>query len=149
MKLCDKCIMQVEDNIAVCEECRTFVPPKPMDWKAKEEELKQLIGQYKGKGNYDVLVPFTGGKDSSFVLWYAKKVLKVRPLAFTWNNYLSPEAALLNIENVTRKLGVEHRFVDLGEDTTKRLYRALFKNMGRIFLTTFLEASPYPFMTVI
>ena len=132
MKLCDKCIVQVEDNVAVCEECRTFVAPKPVDWKTKEEELKELIGHYKGKGKYDVLVPFTGGKDSSYVLWYAKKVLKVRPLAFTWQNYLSPPGALANMENVTKKLGVEHRVFELDEDTTKRIYRAQFKNMGRM-----------------
>ena len=39
--------------------------------------LNSLVSEYKDKGNYDCIVPFSGGKDSTFQLWYIVKILKI------------------------------------------------------------------------
>ena len=39
-----------------------------------EEKLDKLIGQFKNKNNYDCIIPFSGGKDSVFALWYLVKI---------------------------------------------------------------------------
>ena len=40
-------------------------------------ELDDLINQYKGKYRYDCLIPFSGGKDSTWTLYYLMNWLKI------------------------------------------------------------------------
>jgi tRNA(Ile)-lysidine synthase TilS/MesJ len=92
MKLCDQCVTPVKKGVSLCKTCTTYKPVE-VDWEKKAEELKTLVSLHQGKGKYDVMVPLTGGKDSSFVLYYMTKVLRVRVLAFTWNNKLFSKTA--------------------------------------------------------
>ena len=36
----------------------------------KKRELDNLIKDYRGKYDYDCIVPFSGGKDSTWTLYY-------------------------------------------------------------------------------
>ena len=52
-----------------------------------QSELDDLIAEYQGKGLYDCIVPFSGGKDSTFQLWYVVKELKMKPLVVRFNHW--------------------------------------------------------------
>ena len=41
-----------------------------IDWDSKQQDLDRLIEEYRGKFDYDCLVPFSGGKDSTWTLYY-------------------------------------------------------------------------------
>ena len=45
-----------------------------------------MIKDYKGKYDYDCIVPFSGGKDSTFTLWYLVKVKKLKPLVVRFDH---------------------------------------------------------------
>lgn len=74
------------DEEGVCSACRYQErKSKGIDWKQREEQLRDLLDQYrKDDGSYDILVPGSGGKDS----YYASHVLKYKydmhPLTVTW-----------------------------------------------------------------
>lgn len=56
------------------------------------------------KSRFDVALMYTGGKDSSFLLYYLAKVLKLRVLACTWAiPYMSPNARA-NIQSAKYRL---------------------------------------------
>jgi len=73
------------DEEGVCDACRLAEQKERIDWKRREEELLRLLDQHRrSDGEYDCLVPGSGGKDSC----YAAHVLKYRygmhPLTVTW-----------------------------------------------------------------
>ena len=42
-----------------------------INWTERAEALDKLLNKYKSKKEkYDCIVPFSGGKDSTFALWY-------------------------------------------------------------------------------
>ena len=72
---CKKCTQSnqrpriIFDEHGVCSACN-FAEYKrsKIDWKFREAELVELCNRYrKGNGEYDVIVPCSGGKDGSFV----------------------------------------------------------------------------------
>lgn len=109
MKRCSNCILPDTipgiqfDEKGVCHFCNSYKPYEPLG----KEKLQSIIGKVKKKGKYDCIVPLSGGRDSSYVLWLAKKELGLEPLAVNYNNEFRVEQALLNMQNATQALGVD------------------------------------------
>ena len=56
------------------------------------------------QSRFDVALFYTGGKDSSFLLYYLSTKLKLRVLALTWKTPYMSDSALQSIENAKRAL---------------------------------------------
>jgi tRNA(Ile)-lysidine synthase TilS/MesJ len=76
-----------------------------------QEETKKrfetMIEKWRGKGRYDCLVPLSGGKESSYVLYVLVKDYNLKPLVFTLANGFQHPDAVNNIENLVDQLGVD------------------------------------------
>jgi PP-loop superfamily ATP-utilizing enzyme len=81
LRRCAKCVLpETQDAITfdekgVCQVCKQVKVKEKIDWKAKKKELDQLIEEHRGKHAYDCIVPFSGGKDSTFTAYYLKKTM--------------------------------------------------------------------------
>ncbi|MBW7942891.1 MAG: N-acetyl sugar amidotransferase [Candidatus Kuenenia stuttgartiensis] len=74
-----------------------------------ERQLKEIVDKIKaaGAGNkYDCITGVSGGVDSTYLAWMAKK-LGLRPLIVHFDNGWNSEAAVKNIENIISKLGFD------------------------------------------
>jgi N-acetyl sugar amidotransferase len=72
----------------------------------RTEELNRMMEKIRqaGKGKkYDCLIGLSGGVDSSYVAWLVKKH-GLRPLAVHLDNGWDSELAVMNIENIVKKL---------------------------------------------
>jgi asparagine synthetase B (glutamine-hydrolysing) len=115
LQRCKKCILPITfpfikfDEKGVCNYCNNYVPknqPKSI------EELKKMVEPYRSKdGSLDCLVPFSGGRDSTYVLHFVKNVLELNPLAYTYDWGMVTDLARRNIARVCGKLGVENIIV--------------------------------------
>lgn len=115
LKRCIKCLLPATfpfiefDSKGVCNICNNYVKknqPKPI------EELIELVEPYKRKdGQPDCLVPFSGGRDSTYVLHIVKNKLKMNPIAFTYDWGMVTDLGRRNIARVTGKMGVENIIV--------------------------------------
>lgn len=76
----------------------------------KYECLKERLARMRG-----VVVAFSGGADSSLLLYVARAVLKDRCIAATIDSPLHQESVLGNALETASPLGVEHVVVDLNE----------------------------------
>lgn len=56
------------------------------------------------KARFDVAVLYSGGKDSSYLLYYLSRILGLRVLALTWKQPYMSESALKSIENAKKSL---------------------------------------------
>jgi asparagine synthetase B (glutamine-hydrolysing) len=111
LRRCTKCVLPETypfvdfDEHGVCSYCRTW---KPIQVKG-EEALLRAVEPYRSKdGSPDVIVAFSGGRDSSYGLHYVKKVLGMNPIAYTYDWGMVTDLARRNCARVCGKLGVEH-----------------------------------------
>lgn len=83
------------------------------------------------KSRFDVAVFYTGGKDSTYLLYYLSEVKKLRVLALTWEIPYASESALKSIENAKRKLSnVEFITRTVCAEDMKRIYSKLYELNG-------------------
>ena len=96
------------DEEGVCNICRQKeFKDTVIDWSSRKEQLVKLVEQYRGKYAYDCIVPFSGGKDSTFTLLYLMKEFKIKPLVVQFNHGFMRQGLLKNNERTFRKLGVD------------------------------------------
>lgn len=115
LRRCKRCILPESfpfiefDDKGICNICNNYTiknRPKPII------ELQELAELYKKKdGQPDCLVPFSGGRDSTYTLHIVKNVLKMNPIAFTYDWGMVTDLGRRNIARVTGKMGVENIIV--------------------------------------
>ena len=117
LKTCAKCDLPetyetIEYNEKnVCNICTgaNFKNEK-IDWKKRKEKLTKIIQEHRNKSEYDCIVPFSGGKDSVFQLYYLMKEFKLKPLVIRFNHGFLRETTVNNTSKVLKKLGAD--FID-------------------------------------
>jgi len=114
MKQCTRCLTKETvdtitfDDQGVCSVCRQIEYKKEkVDWAARAVQLQELINRHKGKGQYDCIVPYSGGKDSVFQLWYVIKKLGLKPLVVRYNHWGYRPLLQENNTKVFKQLGVD------------------------------------------
>lgn len=124
LKRCATCILPETypfldlDEHGVCRYCRTWKKIQPKG----EQALLDAVAPYRSTdGSPDVIVAFSGGRDSSYGLHYVKKVLGMNPVAFTYDWGMVTDLARRNQARVCGKLGVEH-IIRSADITAKRRF---------------------------
>lgn len=139
MKRCLKCILpgsfpnvDFDDN-GVCRKCREAdTKYLNKDYGKLGKELAGIFEWARSRGKrYDCIVPFSGGKDSSYAAYVCKKEFGLNVLAVNFNNGLRTLSAIRNIERITKKL--ELGYVCYGPDwgIMKRLYKEFILKTGQ------------------
>ena len=96
------------DADGVCNVCRQQEFKKQhVDWAEREKEFAALVEQYRGKHEYDCILPFSGGKDSTFTLYHMVTRYRVKPLVVQFNHGFMRPTLLENNERTFKKLGVD------------------------------------------
>ncbi len=143
IELVKKIPTRIEEAI-FCKECvaNDFIIPGlefneeglcPMcETKEETKRLKSLVPIMNDfprskKSRFDVAVFYTGGKDSTYLLYYLAKVLKLRVLALTWEIPYMSESARVSIENAKKKFeNVEFITRYVANADLKKMYRHLY-----------------------
>ena len=70
---------------------------------------KKILSHLKNNENrdYDCVLGFSGGRDSSYLLYYLVTVLNLRVLAFAVDNGFIPEQTITNVERISNLLNVD------------------------------------------
>ena len=96
------------DSNGVCNYCLNY------DKKNKPRnilELKKIVKKFKNDKNNDCIVPFSGGRDSSFGLHLIVKELELNPITYTYDWGMTSDIGRRNISLMCSKLGVENIIV--------------------------------------
>jgi N-acetyl sugar amidotransferase len=95
------------DPEGVCNACRAYENRKHVDWDARKVQLLAVIDKHrKTGGNWDCVIPVSGGKDSTYQVIRMLQ-MGVNPLCVTSSTCDLSPIGRKNIENLKR-LGVDH-----------------------------------------
>ena len=116
MKQCIRCILDENfpgisfDETGLCSFCRQAADEQRQQALKQEYagKFQKLLEKRRGKGPYDVLMAYSGGKDSTYTLDIFCNTYGLRVLAFTFDNAFISPFAVENISKVTEKLAVDH-----------------------------------------
>ncbi len=114
LRRCTKCILPETfpfisfDEKGVCNYCHSY---KKNELKG-EDTFHQIAKHYRRKNDEpDCLVPFSGGRDSSYGLHYIKKVLKMNPVSYSYDWGMITDVGRRNQARMCAELGIEHILV--------------------------------------
>ncbi len=139
-RICINCVLPDSfpgisfDKEGVCSVCRGY-EQQWGGWKSRLPEqrrrLEKICRDARSKHKeFDALVPLSGGKDSTYVLYVAVKKLGLHCLAYTMNHGYLSEHARDNVDRACRKLGVEHIYYRLDPILTNRLFALFMRKSG-------------------
>jgi N-acetyl sugar amidotransferase len=136
LKRCTKCITPethetiVFDGKGVCNICNNIAFKETINWEEKKIELTDLIESHRGKHDYDCIIPFSGGKDSVWTLYYLVKHYKLKPLVVRFDHgFLRPNIEE-NTKRVLKKLGVDFHHFTPNWKVVKKLMLQSFLEKG-------------------
>ncbi|MDX2026934.1 hypothetical protein [Microcella sp.] len=118
---CTRCVLPETmpfiafDEQGVCNYCHNY---KPRNHPRPKEELFELIKPFRRASGDEVLVPFSGGRDSSYGLHLIIHELKLKPVTYTYDWGMVTDLGRRNVSRMSAKLGVENIIV--AADITKK-----------------------------
>jgi glutamine---fructose-6-phosphate transaminase (isomerizing) len=119
LRRCTKCLLPetfpgiIYDNNGVCSICNTS---RPVVYKGKEALENVLVKYRRNLKSPDLILPLSGGRDSTYALHYLKEEMGMNPVAYTYDWGMVTDLARRNISRITSKLGIEHILIsaDIG-----------------------------------
>ncbi|MCC7331314.1 MAG: N-acetyl sugar amidotransferase [Flavobacteriales bacterium] len=117
-QLCSRCVMDTSDSeivfngVGCCNHCEDYlyrIKNLTYQGECSDKELIRIADKIKASGKnqkYDCVIGVSGGIDSSYVAYLAKK-LGLKPLAVHLDNGWNSELAVSNIEKLLEKLGID------------------------------------------
>lgn len=138
MKQCKRCIMDnvndpdlVLDQDGICNHCHNFdaafakIPKGEESRKHFRHQVEEIKLAGKGK-KYDCIIGLSGGVDSTYLCYIAKRE-GLRPLLVHFDNGWNSELSVKNIENICAKTGFDLDTLVIDWEEMKDLQLSFFK----------------------
>lgn len=136
MKQCSHCLLteaypgltfDANGQCSLCAHQKVFEP-------YGEDKLLQIFDscKKKSKGKYDALVPLSGGKDSTYILYLATQKYHLRVLAMTFDNGFVSQIAADNMQRALHKTNTEMITVKPDTQLLKKIYKTTLLSSGDI-----------------
>ena len=101
--------LHIADSDGVCDACKFAEQKEQIDWDRREQELVKLLEKHRrDDGQYDCIVPGSGGKDSAFAAHVLKYKYGMHPLTITWPPILYTDIGLKNFRSWTEAGGYDN-----------------------------------------
>jgi len=115
--LCSACVFHVEKENRI-------------NWKDRDLKLRALLDKFRsGDGSYDVIVPGSGGKDSSFTAHVLKYKYGMNPLTVTWAPHLYTDIGWKNMQKWMHVGGLDNILYTPNGILHKEMTKNAFHNL--------------------
>jgi N-acetyl sugar amidotransferase len=133
------------DEHGVCSACNfAYYKRKKINWVERERELIDLCNRHrKSNGDYDVIVPCSGGKDGGFVAHQLKYKYGMNPLTVTWAPLKATEIGRRNLDAFIQS-GFNNVLGTPDGKVTRKLTRLSTQHLGDPFQPFIYGQTNYP-----
>lgn len=117
--VCSACIANEQKNIEI-------------DWEKRKLDFESIINHYKKMPNetgYDCLIPVSGGKDSTYQVYFMKEVCGLNPLCVCFETTNLSEIGQHNLDNIS-KMGVDLIYFKKNHKAYRSMVIEGFKRVG-------------------
>lgn len=137
---CRRCVLPASlpsarlDAEGICRPCRDYARTAA-EWEQvksrRQARFARLVANAKArKATYDVVVPLSGGKDSTYALYVCARRYGLRCLCVTFDNGFLSNHAQENIRTAVAAAGADHVFFGLNRPVMLQLYRLFLERCG-------------------
>jgi N-acetyl sugar amidotransferase len=153
MKFCKRCLYPenhalniIFDSDGVCSGCRVHEEKYEIDWNKKENELAELLTQYKGREgtSYDCVIPVVGTGDDFFIVDLVKNKYGLNPLLVTYNTHFSTKVGVRNLARLISELDCDHMMSTVGPDTVKEISKITLEKFGDMYWHVLAGSQTFP-----
>ena len=129
----------VIEKDGICTACKTYQLNNSINWEKRNKELLVLLDKHrKNNGEFDCLVPGSGGKDSAFVSHILKYKYGMNPLTCTWQPIMYTDYGYKNYKNWLDIGGFENVVIKPNGYVMKYLTKMAILNLLHPFQTFIL-----------
>jgi N-acetyl sugar amidotransferase len=137
---CKKCVISNQrpriefDADGVCNACNFALKKhSQIRWEDREKELISLLDQHRSHdGRFDVVIPCSGGKDSTRVAHLLKYRYNMHPLSVTWAPHIYTEIGWTNLQAMIHS-GFDNVLVTPNGKVHRIMTRLAFELIGDPF----------------
>ena len=137
MQYCKKCLMPdtrprlVFKGDGICNACHWAEEKKSFDWSPRWKELEELCEKYRSRNKdiFDVIVPYSGGKDGGYIAWTLKNKFGMTPLVVTVRPPMENPIGVQNITNFLDR-GFDHIMITPNRKVSSYIDKQEFINRG-------------------
>lgn len=151
LKHCTKCLLpETHETITfdiegVCSVCNNHGKKQLVDWSQRKEELDLIIADVKKRNaSYDCIIPFSGGKDSTWSLYYAVKELGLKVLVVSFDHGFYRNQLIENRDRTLDSLGVDFLIFKPNQKLVKKLMIQSLMDKGDFCWHCHTGISSYP-----
>ena len=149
---CTRCVLPETvsgitfDRQGVCSFCSNYVPEKYLG----REALDEIVADAQNKSDsYDCVVPLSGGRDSSYVLYLARKLWNLRVLAVNYDNEFRTDPALVNMKAACESLDVDFVTIRSEKDNASKAVISGLRSSVARKLFRICQACTYGMMSAV
>ena len=135
---CKKCVQsnqrpRITFKNGICSACHHLDNKSKINWDDRIQKLHKILDNYRStNGDWDVLVPGSGGKDSGYVAHVLKNRFGMNPLCITFAPFRYTQIGLENFENFVQAGFNVFNFFPNG-DLYRKLSNVAFRELGDNF----------------
>jgi N-acetyl sugar amidotransferase len=120
----------IKFNNGICSACDVALKYKPnVDWEERKNTLDKLLEQLKSDRTYDIIIPASGGKDSTYTTYILKTLHKAKCLSVTWSPHIYTTPGFMNLQNMIHSLGIDNILLTPNGKVHRLLTKLAFKNI--------------------
>ncbi len=129
-KICVKCVLPSTfpgisfNEDGVCNHCQNYrgTAANEVLKKKYEDKFLELIKKHQKKSNYDLLMAYSGGKDSTYTLDLFVNRYNLKVIALTFDNTFISEKSFINMQKVCGNLGVDHMIIRPNSKVQRKIF---------------------------
>lgn len=138
MKYCSRCVQPDSrpgvflDARGVCSACVGHEEKEKINWDERKNLLAEAFDRHRdsGGGQYDCIIPVSGGKDSTYQTYVAKELFGMNPLCVAYRTPLRTALGQRNLDNMQKRLKVDLLELTVSPETERKFILKAMREVG-------------------
>lgn len=137
------------DEVGICGPCRSSEQKMHINWEKRQAALGQIIDKHRSDSYYDLMLPMSGGKDSTYQAHILRNIYNVTPLAVTSGQNWYSLAGRYNLENCLQQFDLDHIIFLMNRRVVNKMARKSLAAIGDACWHCHIGAGAFPIQVAV